>query len=258
MMLCFGIVGRRMDRIKILGIPFHNVTANEMIEELTNKIESGTKCFTVTANPEIVMYAQKDEKFKSTIENADYIVPDGIGIIIGSKIIKEPLKERVAGFDLMMSLLEISNQKHYRVYFLGAKDHVVKKAVENCQKQFPHLKIAGYHHGYFDMNDNRIVENIRMVEPDLIFVALGFPKQEFWISKHFAQFQKGVFMGVGGSFDVLAGEVKRAPKMWRDLHLEWFYRLLKQPSRWRRMLVLPKFLLDVATLRLHKKGKAKF
>jgi N-acetylglucosaminyldiphosphoundecaprenol N-acetyl-beta-D-mannosaminyltransferase len=103
--------------------------------------------------------------------------------------------------------------------------------------------IAGSHHGFFDWNKNTISEEIRASEPDIVFVALGFPKQEKWIAENISNFTKGLFIGVGGSIDVLAGEVKRAPEIWQKTNLEWFYRLLKQPSRWRRMLALPQFQL---------------
>jgi len=244
-----------MEKVQILGIPFDNVTNEEMVEMLSKRIENQQRCFTVTANPEIVMFAQNDPLFMKSLHKADFIVPDGIGVIIGSKLLNHPLKERVAGFDLMMSLLEEAHLKGYRVYFLGAEDSIVKKAVKNCMDKYPNLNIVGFHHGYFDLEDEEIVRNIQKTKPDFIFVALGFPRQEYWISKHISTFEKGVFMGVGGSFDVLAGKVKRAPIIWQKLYIEWLYRLLQQPSRWRRMLVLPKFLVRVIKLKLNPNKK---
>src|SRR5699024_10638344 len=126
--------------------------------------------------------------------------------------------------------------------FLGAKEHVVTKTVENIQKTYPHIIIAGYHHGYFSDEDEQISEIVKEIKPDLVFIALGSPRQERWITKHKDSFSKGIFMGVGGSFDVIAGEVKRAPDKWINMNLEWLYRLLKQPLRWRRILKAIKFM----------------
>lgn len=232
-------------KVNILGVEFHNTTKEEMTSVLTRRIEANEKIFVVTANPEIVMYANEHHDYMQALRTADYIVPDGIGIIIGAKLLKQPLQERVAGFDLMKDLLHVANEKALHVFFLGAKEDVIEKAVKNISKAFPNIHIGGYHHGYFDLNDETVRNMVAAANPDLVFVALGYPRQEAWIHKHFPTFEKGTFMGVGGSFDVWAGEVKRAPIFWRKLNLEWLYRLIKQPSRWKRMLFLPRFILKV-------------
>lgn len=235
--------------VNILDIPFIQTTKHLLLQEILQMIKNREKRFIVTANPEIVMHAKKDPKYKEVIQSADFVIPDGIGIIIASKILRNPLYERIAGFDLMMDFLTIANDHSLKVYLLGAEDDIVKKAAEEIQRKYPNIQIVGYHHGYFDLADEQIALNIRKTNPDFVFVALGFPRQEFWIHQYLHLFESGFFMGVGGSFDVIAGKTKRAPKIWQKLYLEWFYRLLQQPSRWRRMLALPKFLLEIFKVR---------
>ncbi|NCU17689.1 WecB/TagA/CpsF family glycosyltransferase [Pallidibacillus pasinlerensis] len=238
-----------MDKIQIQNVNFSNYRIDEFLDIFETRIEKEEKTFVVTANPEIVEYANKDEQYYQTLQKADFITADGIGVVIASKVLKTPLKERVAGFDLMSELLHMAEKKNKKVYLLGAKESTIEKAYKNIKDKHPELNIVGYHHGYIDIEDEELVQSIVRLEPDMIFVALGFPKQEYWIEKHMDKFQKGLFMGVGGSFDVWAGEVKRAPEVWIKLNLEWLYRLLKQPTRFKRMLVLPQFLVKVMVKR---------
>ncbi|WP_062108538.1 WecB/TagA/CpsF family glycosyltransferase [Bacillus niameyensis] len=234
-----------MKKVNILGVEFDHTTNQETLNTLHQKLKMQKKTFVVTANPEIVMYALKDQEYMNILQEADHIIPDGAGIILGSKIIKQPLPERVPGVDLVKSLLKIADQDQLSVFFLGAKEMVIEKMVDNVKSDFPHLKIAGYHHGFFKDGDQTIVEMVKKANPDLVFVALGFPRQEKWIYQNLATFEKGIFMGVGGSFDILAGTVKRAPIFWRKLNLEWLYRVAQQPSRWRRLSVLPIFVKKI-------------
>lgn len=234
-----------MKTIEIQKIPINNYNFNQFLAILNKRLDNNEKTFVVTGNPELIMYAHAHREYEKILKEADYITPDGIGVVIASKIIHKPLQERVAGFDLMNALLANAEEKGLKVYLLGAKESTLEKTHDHMKRKHPRLKIVGKHHGYFDIDDEKIVNEMIQLEPDLIFVALGFPKQEFWIHKHMQHFQKGLFMGVGGSFDVWAGEVKRAPEIWIKFHLEWFYRLLKQPSRFKRMLVLPQFLFKV-------------
>ncbi len=188
---------------------------------------------------------EADAAYSSIVRTADYVIADGIGVIIASKLLGCPLPERIAGYDLLVELLKSGNEKGRSIYLLGAKKEVIERAVENVKVNYPHLKVAGWHDGYFNWESTEIMDEIKLKKPDLIFVALGFPKQEIWISKNIGSVDKGIFMGVGGSFDVLAGAVKRAPIMWQKINLEWLYRLIKQPSRWKRMLVLPQFMIKI-------------
>ncbi|MFK9090233.1 WecB/TagA/CpsF family glycosyltransferase [Bacillus salipaludis] len=237
-------------KINVLNVMFNSVTKENILNILTKRIAENKKTFLVTANPEIVMHANSDQGYMENIQKADYVIADGIGIIIGSKIIGQPLPERIPGFELMQELLKKGSESNWSAYFLGAKQEVVEKAVETIRKQYPNLQIAGYHDGFFDWDSNMIQDEIKKSKPDLIFVALGLPRQENFIAKNLAKFDKGLFIGVGGSFDVIAGTVKRAPVIWQKLNLEWLYRLIKQPSRWRRMLVLPLFLIRMLKIKL--------
>lgn len=232
-------------KIDVLNVLFDSVTKENILNILAKRIEENKKTFLVTANPEIVMQAKSNPDYLQDIQKADYVIADGIGIIIGSKIIGQPLPERIPGYELMHALLKKGNDSNWSAYFLGAKKEVVELALENIRKLYPNLKIAGYHDGFFDWNSNVIQEEIKSAKPDLVFVALGLPRQENFIAKNLPQFDKGLFIGVGGSFDVLAGTVKRAPVFWQKLNIEWLYRLLKQPSRWRRQLALPLFVIDM-------------
>ena len=233
------------NKVKILNVLFNHITKNALVKKLVERVSSNQKTFLVTANPEIIMYANTDKDYFPILNNADYTIPDGIGVIIASKMIGNPLSERIAGYDLLVELLKVGNEEGWSAYFLGAKKEVVDKAVNNVKTTYPDLDIVGWHDGYFDWESSSISDEIREKKPDLIFVALGFPKQEIWISENINAFEKGLFMGVGGSFDVLAGEVKRAPLVWQKMNIEWLYRLIQQPSRWKRMLVLPQFVYKV-------------
>lgn len=236
--------------VSILGVNFINTNMKDMVERLKQRMLNNQKGFVVTANPEIVMKALEDPTYKNYVEKADYVTADGIGVVKGAQILGKPLPERVAGYDLMRNLLTVLNEKKLKLYMLGAQEETIEKAVQTIKVEYPDLQIAGYHHGFFKWEDPAIINEIKETQPDLILVALGMPRQEKWIAEHIDQVEKGVFIGVGGSFDVIAGTVKRAPEVWQKLNLEWFYRLLKQPSRWRRMLALPHFALKVVGQRI--------
>ncbi|MFD1451556.1 WecB/TagA/CpsF family glycosyltransferase [Oceanobacillus sojae] len=233
--------------VTVMDIDFVNKTQYQfLVEDIFPALQRKEKKFIVTANPEIVMKAQEDSSFKKVIQEADYTVPDGIGIILAAKMLKTPLQERIAGFDLTLDLLNYADEYELSCYFLGAKEDVNEKAVKRVESDYPNIHIAGRHNGYFDFDDRKLAEEIAATSPDIVLVAAGFPKQEKWIAAYKDLFNHGLFMGVGGTFDVLAGEVKRAPKMWVKLNLEWFYRLLKQPrTRLKRTLKLFGFMWDI-------------
>ncbi|WP_203339082.1 WecB/TagA/CpsF family glycosyltransferase [Planococcus beijingensis] len=231
--------------VHILGVPFINTTQTAFINTLQSHIERQEKTFVVTANPEIVMHSLEDNQYKQTLAKAQYITADGIGIVKAAAIVGEPLPERVSGYDLMLDLLEAADKNHSSIFFLGAAEEVLQATVKKAKENYPGIRIAGSHNGFFDWNDHVLPQQIKNAAPDIVFVALGFPRQEQWIGAHIDEFDKGVFIGIGGSFDVFSGNVKRAPELWQKMNLEWFYRLVKQPSRWKRMLVLPKFAATV-------------
>ncbi|MFE4076635.1 WecB/TagA/CpsF family glycosyltransferase [Peribacillus sp. YIM B13477] len=236
--------------VEILTIPFIDSNMDEFMNRMIYpRLMNQEKTFVVTANPEIVEYANEHRDYKDIIISADYITPDGVGIIMASKWLNQPLQERITGFDLMNELFRVADEKALKVYLLGAEENVIEAAALKVKEIYPGLELVGYNHGYIDIKDDALPKSIAELEPDIILTALGFPRQEKWVSRHYALFNKGLFMGVGGSFDVLAGKVNRAPVFWQKMRLEWLYRLIQQPSRWKRMLALPRFVLKVRRLR---------
>ena len=243
-----------MDNIKIFGIRIDNVSLDEATKIVDGFLQGDRLRTISTPNTEIVMAAKDDEKIKGIINNSDLVIPDGIGLIYGSKIRGKPLKERVTGFDLSIKLLEIANEKGYSLYLLGGKEGVAKKAGENILKRYPNIKLAGFHHGYFKGShtgynnheeEMEIIDEINKAKPDIIFVGLGFPKQETWIAANKDRLPGKVIIGKWGTMDVLAGKSKRAPEIFQRLGLEWLYRLIQEPRRIKRQLALPKFMLHV-------------
>lgn len=240
-----------MNRISILDVAFDNVSMAEAIDRAFEWIEQRKGYFVVTPNPEIVMLAQENEELKDTIQQAALVLPDGIGVIYGAKILGTPLKERVPGIDFASGLMEKLAACHGSVYLLGAKPGIAEQAGANLRDQYPGLIVVGSHDGYFT-DDSAIIEEINVLKPDLLLVCLGFPKQEFWMRDRGPMLDVGLMAGLGGSLDVFAGVVQRAPAVWQKLGLEWLYRLLKEPTRFGRMMKLPQFLLRVLKERVKK------
>ena len=243
-----------MDSIKIFGVRIHNTTLMEVTNLLREYLKGDKLSVIYTPNTEIVMAAKDDLSLKELLNRADLVIPDGIGLIYGSKIKKKPLKERVTGFDTSMKLLNIANENSYSIFLLGGKDGVSKIAAENIKKDYPNIQIAGYQHGYFKGShlglvdteeEKEILNTINKLNPDIIFVGLGFPMQEKWIDANKDILNSRVIIGNGGVMDILAGNAKRAPEIYQKLGLEWFYRLMQNPSRIKRQLVIPKFMLQV-------------
>ncbi|KPN83349.1 N-acetylglucosaminyldiphosphoundecaprenol N-acetyl-beta-D-mannosaminyltransferase [Apilactobacillus kunkeei] len=233
--------------VNILGFDFLNSSFNDFMENIKKRIDNRENTFVVTANPEIVVHALNDQKYTDTIKKSDYLVADGIGIVMGANILGSDMSERITGYDILLDLLNWGNQNHKSAYFLGAKPEVIEDLKKIIPQKYPDLTVSGYHDGYFT-DDSEITAEIKQKQPDMVFVALGFPKQEYFIEKH-RHVNDGLWIGLGGSFDVLSGHVQRAPQFWINHHIEWLYRLIKEPTRFKRMLALPKFI------RLVKKQK---
>lgn len=243
-----------MEKITILGVPIDCVTMSEATQQASESLEKGQKFFIVTPNSEIVIQANQDEKLLDIIKRSDMTVPDGIGLVIASKIIGKPLTERVTGIDLMENLLQYAHQKRLSVYLLGGKRGIAEEAARKIKEKYPGLIVAGHHHGYFKglhighaghQEELDVLARINEVKPDILFVALGAPKQEYFIDCYMKEIDAKLFMGVGGSFDVYSGQVERAPVFYQKLGLEWLYRGFKEPWRFKRMAVLPKFVIEV-------------
>ncbi|MDK2836169.1 MAG: N-acetylglucosaminyldiphosphoundecaprenol N-acetyl-beta-D-mannosaminyltransferase [Thermosediminibacterales bacterium] len=233
-------------KIKIMGVSFDKVTLDQAYEKVLEFLGEDKTHIVVTPNSEIVMAAQDDKELLGILNEADMVVADGIGVVLASRFYGKPLPERVAGFDLMTKILEKAPEKGHTIFLLGGKPGIVLKAAEKMKNKYPGLKIAGFHHGYFDaLEEKNILKEINSAEPDFLFVAMGAPKQEKWIYSNKDIINARVCMGVGGSLDVYAGITKRAPAVFRKLGLEWFYRLIKEPRRIRRMMALPRFAVRV-------------
>jgi len=238
------------ERLNILGVGIDRVTASEALNRIAGFIadgrNNGTSHQIVTANAEIIYRASKDEPMKAIINNAQMVTADGSGVVWASKQLGEPLAERVTGIDLVNSICAVSAKDGWKLYILGSAPGVADTAAKNICEKYPGCNIIGTHHGYFDnAQEQSILAELRELKPDVLFVALGAPRQEYWIAEHIETLGIPVAMGIGGSMDVLSGNVKRAPKWMQKMSLEWLYRLIIQPSRYKRMLALPKFMLAV-------------
>lgn len=242
-----------MDKVNVLGVNFDNKNFKQFQEAFLKRIDHHQSTFVVTANPEIVMAANENPLFMKILkEDTDYITADGIGIIKAAKILKTPLPERVTGYDLFTWLMKLADEKGLKVYLIGAKPQVIHAVQEKVAHSYSGINLVGAEDGYFKEDLEMVARRIRRAKPDLVFAALGFPKQEQLLSILRKENVPALMMGVGGSFDVFSGMSKRAPQIFQNLHLEWFYRLLKEPSRIGRMMVLPKFVIKV---KKSKRGK---
>ena len=233
-----------MDFVNILGVHVNKYTMDDAVTKASELLESDSLSMIFTPNSEILLYASENPQFTDVLNSADMIVADGIGVVYGAKILGDPLKERVAGYDLVCNLFPVMAQKGKSVYLLGAKPGVAELAAQNLVKKYPGLVIAGTHDGYFK-NDDEVIADINAAAPDFLMVCLGFPKQENWIYNNRQVLNAKLAIGAGGCLDVFAGTVKRAPEFYCNHGIEWLYRLIKQPSRFVRMLALPKFGLKV-------------
>lgn len=240
----------------ILGVKIDQVTMDEAVAEIAAMIKQPKPHLVVTANSEMIVAANRDPLLYEIIERADLVVPDGIGVIWAGRILKQPLPERVPGVELMQAMLAESSTRGWRVFLLGAAPGVAEQAAIRIAEEYNGINIVGTHHGYFKQEDlNGVLEKIKASRPDILFVALGVPKQEKFAAAHLASLGVPVAMGVGGSFDILAGTVRRAPRWMRRFGLEWLYRILQQPSRVGRAAALPQFALWVLFERLFSGGK---
>jgi N-acetylglucosaminyldiphosphoundecaprenol N-acetyl-beta-D-mannosaminyltransferase len=232
-----------MDKvIDFAGIKVDNVNMAEAVEIVRHLIVARSPSLIVTPNPEIIVAAQQDEEFKQIINGAVLRVPDGASLVVVSRLLGCPLKERVSGIDLMTELIKASAENGYRVFLFGGAPGIAMTAADKLIKLYPKLNIAGTLHGYLS-DDSGIVSLIKTAHPDILFVGLGAGRQERWLDRHLTELNVPVAMTIGGSLDVLSGAKKRAPRWIRAMSIEWLYRLLTEPQRWTRQLALPRFLL---------------
>ncbi|MFR4978896.1 MAG: WecB/TagA/CpsF family glycosyltransferase [Butyricicoccus sp.] len=234
----------------ILGVSFHNVTLKEAVDAAMEQIRAGKKGYVVTPNPEIVYETLQDPVFRDIVNRASFVLPDGIGVIYAARILGVPLAGKVPGIDFADALMYRMSQEGMRLFLLGAKPGVAEQAAVNLQKKYPGLIITGTQDGYFQ-DEQQAVDAVKAAGgADVMFTCFGAPKQERFMAGHLDELPVTLSCGLGGSLDVFAGTVQRAPEIFIRLNLEWFYRLCKQPSRIGRMMKLPLFLLIVIKTRL--------
>jgi len=233
-----------MDFVNILGTNVSRVTMDEAVKIAMGFLESDKPDVIYTPNSEIILYASENKEYEDVLNSADLIIPDGIGVVYGAKIVGKPLYERVAGYDLVCRMFAEMAKLGKSVFLLGAKPGVALTAAQKLTETYPGLVISGTHDGYFK-NDDAVIDIINEAKPDFLLVCLGFPKQEMWINKNKGRINAKALIGAGGCLDVFAGNVLRAPDFYCKHGIEWLYRLVKQPSRFVRMLALPKFGLKV-------------
>lgn len=237
---------RNIHRVEVLGVPVDCVTMNEAVDCTEDMVRRQQPSIILAVNPEKVIRAQQDRNLLDLLRSADLLIPDGIGVVIAARILGLGRPERVPGSELMPKLCERAASKGYTVFLFGASEEVNRQAVTILQDRYPGIRIVGSHHGYVtDKEMPIVIADINDCQPDLLFVALGSPHQELWMARYVPLLKVKVCQGVGGTFDVIAGRVKRAPLMFRAIHLEWFYRLLSQPSRIVRQTALPLFAYHV-------------
>ncbi|GGA13735.1 acetylglucosaminyldiphosphoundecaprenol acetyl-beta-D-mannosaminyltransferase [Paenibacillus marchantiophytorum] len=233
-------------KVRIYGVPISQMSMDQTVAYLTKVIEQRQPHQVITANPIMVMAAQEDPAYLSMMQRAELIVPDGTGVVWASGYVKQPVAERVPGYDLLHRLMKVGESRKWKVYLLGASSEVIQAAADKLRTTYPGIELVGVRDGYFgDAEDAQVIQDIVAAAPDLLFVGRSAASQEPWIAKYKQQLGVPVMMGVGGSFDVLSGKLKRAPVLFQKLRLEWFYRLLQEPWRYKRMLLLPKFAIKV-------------
>lgn len=237
---------------EILGIQFDNLTLDEAIESGTALLNDNGFHYVVTPNPEFILSAETDVEFKSILNQADLVLPDGIGVVYSAKILGTPLKGRVPGIDFAERMLEVLNRMGGRLFLLGAKPGVADQAGEQILARYPNIVLCGTQDGYFK-DDAAVVRTVANARPDLLFVCLGAPKQEKWMARWGVHTGARLAIGLGGALDVFSGNVERAPEQWQKLGLEWAYRLKKEPQRIGRMARLPLVLTQAASQRLFGK-----
>lgn len=238
-------------RIDVLGVGFDSITMDQALAESVRLLGTEGAHYVVTPNPEIVEVCRTDPEALEAVNGADLVLADGIGVIYGAKILGTPLKERVTGIGFAQSLMAWMAGSGKSLYLLGAKPGVAEKAAENLRGQYPGLRIAGTHDGYFQ-EDEAAAAAIRASGADVAFICLGAPKQEKWMRRYGGETGARLLVGLGGCLDVFSGQVRRAPEVFQKLGLEWLYRLAKEPRRIGRMMKLPLFLVHTAGERRRK------
>ncbi len=240
-----------MGQVRILGTRVDNITGEETLDRIESFILEGAPRQIVTVNPEFMVMAQRDHGFRDILNAADLALPDGVGLLWASRLLGKPLRERVAGSDLVYRIAQRAAARGYSLYLLGAGPGIGQEASERLRARYPGLPIAGVYAGSPAADEEEgIINRIRTASPQVLLVAYGAPAQDRWIHRNLGRLGVPVSMGIGGALDFVSGKVERAPQWIQNLGLEWLFRLVQEPWRWRRMLRLPRFALMVLRQRI--------
>ncbi len=272
-------LGEKMSRLEILGVGVDNLTMEEAVARIADFIRTGRPHQVVTVNPEMVMGSRRDQELAVILREADLVTADGVGIVWAARQlggppdrtsdrtsdrmpVKPPVKpnkplKRITGVELTDALLQLAANSGYHIYLLGAAEGVAAEAARRVTASCPGLKVAGVHHGYFRPDEEpAVVREIFQLQPEILLVGMGSPHQEKWIRHHLHELGVPVCIGVGGTLDILAGTARRAPAWMQRSGLEWLYRLLRQPSRFGRMLAIPRFMATVLAEKPRRRRKS--
>jgi N-acetylglucosaminyldiphosphoundecaprenol N-acetyl-beta-D-mannosaminyltransferase len=257
-----------LERISILNIPIHNLTMPQAVAKVDEFVQTFQPHLVVTPNPEMIVASETDAELRGILSNAALALADGVGVVLAGKMMGTPFQARVPGIDLMQEVVKLAAEKQYGIYLLGASPAAVQTAAKNLKTRYPMLRVLGTMHGYFKEGsgvkgqgargddvpetEEDVIADILDAQPDILFIGMGSPRQEKLAARYLQKLRVPVILCVGGSFDVISGYLKRAPRWMQVFGIEWLYRLFQQPSRWRRMLVLPVFLGKVLKARFIK------
>ncbi len=234
------------ERVEILGVAVDAVTMAEAVDFVEKLIVARKPSIVATANAEMLMRATHDAELEKILNAAELVVPDGAGTVWAAHHLGYEMPERVAGYDLVQELLKLAPEKSQRIFFFGSAPGIAEKAKAKAETLYPGIKIVGTRNGFFTAADEpEIIAQIKAAAPEILLAALGVPKQEKWLAAHKLELNVPVSIGVGGTLDVMAGAVRRAPKWMQRAKLEWLFRAMLQPSRAGRLIALPKFVLKV-------------
>lgn len=232
-----------MNRLSILSCDIDDISLQEAITQALSLTSRRSGAYVVTPNSRIVLDSRNDPRLRQAIKEAAISLPDGIGTVISSRIIGTPISGRVAGIDFASAMLAALSERGGSVFLLGGEEGTAERAVDRLGKLYPGLVFAGCNNGFFDKSEERlIIERINAASPDFLMVCLGSPKQELWMHAHAVDLSVGVMAGLGGTIDVFAGTIERAPLAWRRCGLEWLYRTIKEPWRLKKAAGLPHIL----------------
>ena len=234
------------DFIRILGTKINLLSMNQVLQEITLWCQGNDKHYICTADAYMLYLAFEDQNLQNIINNASIVTPDSSGVMLASKICKTPIKYKVSGCELAENLCKYSADNNLRIFFLGGKEGVALEAAKQMKAKYKKMTVAGFYHGYFSEEENsHIIDMINDSDANVLLVAFGIPKQETWISENIDKLNINVAIGVGGTFDVMSGNLERAPKFYQKTNLEWLYRYIQDPKKSYKLKILPKFIINV-------------